>query len=275
MKRIVILFVLCAKLINAQEYINIDHSNYNCTYSYAFQQDSADKYSIKSQEMILQIGDRTSKFIHTHQFFVDSLSEVFKNVSPEAAFAQIWPQIQGNTIAPFCKLVIFKNYPDGKTITSTGYLSPNFYKITEEASLQWQIIPEKDTTLLGYTCHMATTWFAGRKYVAWFTLEIPISDGPYKFSGLPGLIIKIYDTRHQHDFELISLKKISWKQPILFIENAFVEISAKDYVKAFNVWLAQMYNKIEREDGITFADDETRIKASVRVKSRNNFIERY
>lgn len=271
----VFLFMLWAKLINAQDYIKIDQAKLNCIYLYSFQQDSTDKFSVKSQEMILQIGDLTSKFIHTHQFFVDSLTEVYKNEPPEATFAHIWPQVQGNTIAPFCKLSVLKNYPKDKTISSTGYLSPNYYKITEEASLQWQLVPEKDTTLLGYSCHMATTWFAGRNYVAWFTLDIPISDGPYKFSGLPGLIIKIYDTRHQHDFELISIKNVNWQQPVFFIENAFVEISAKDYVKAFNVWLARMYNKIEREDGLTFTDDETRIKASVRIKSKNNFIEKY
>lgn len=31
----------------------------------------------------------------------------------------------------------------------------------------------------------ATCDFAGRKWIAWFTTEIPIQDGPYKFYGLP------------------------------------------------------------------------------------------
>jgi GLPGLI family protein len=30
----------------------------------------------------------------------------------------------------------------------------------------------------------ATTEFAGRTYVAWYTTEISIADGPYKFYGL-------------------------------------------------------------------------------------------
>ena len=37
----------------------------------------------------------------------------------------------------------------------------------------------------------AETFIFGRKWTAWFSPEIPIQDGPYKFRGLPGLIVKI------------------------------------------------------------------------------------
>jgi GLPGLI family protein len=45
----------------------------------------------------------------------------------------------------------------------------------------------------------ATTEFGGRKWTAWFCEEIPLSDGPYKFKGLPGLIVKISDADNSHD----------------------------------------------------------------------------
>lgn len=57
-------------------------------------------------------------------------------------------------------------------------------------------------------CQKATTQYKGRNWEAWFTTEIPVSDGPYKFSGLPGLIVKINDTENQHIFELIQVKKL-------------------------------------------------------------------
>ncbi len=53
----------------------------------------------------------------------------------------------------------------------------------------------------------ATTEFAGRKWTAWFTEELPFQDGPYKFRGLPGLIVKLEDATQSHVFELKAVGK--------------------------------------------------------------------
>jgi GLPGLI family protein len=55
----------------------------------------------------------------------------------------------------------------------------------------WKI--ERETkTLLGYNCTKATCTFRGRDYVAYFTREIPFKAGPWKFHGLPGVILEVY-----------------------------------------------------------------------------------
>jgi hypothetical protein len=43
--------------------------------------------------------------------------------------------------------------------------------------------------------------------VAWYATDIPISRGPYKFAGLPGLILKIADTENLYSFECIAIEK--------------------------------------------------------------------
>jgi hypothetical protein len=58
------------------------------------------------------------------------------------------------------------------------------------------------------TVKKATTEFAGRTYVAWYTTEISIADGPYKFYGLP-LILSIYDTNKHYQFTVSSIKNSS------------------------------------------------------------------
>ena len=54
---------------------------------------------------------------------------------------------------------------------------------------------------------MATVEFAGRKYSAWFTTELPLPYGPYKFGGLPGLILKIEDAEKQFLWEATAFEK--------------------------------------------------------------------
>jgi GLPGLI family protein len=72
--------------------------------------------------------------------------------------------------------------------------------------LTWEITADQET-LNGYACTKATTTYAGRNYIAWFTSEIPIADGPYIFGGLPGLIVKIYDTKNHYVFSLEQFSK--------------------------------------------------------------------
>ncbi|WP_415328729.1 GLPGLI family protein [Chryseobacterium sp. MMS23-Vi53] len=54
----------------------------------------------------------------------------------------------------------------------------------------------------------ATSNFGGRQWTAWFTKEIPFSEGPYKFKGLPGLIVQIQDSKEQYNFALVKNEKL-------------------------------------------------------------------
>ena len=72
--------------------------------------------------------------------------------------------------------------------------------------MKWKLFP--DTQLYNeYKLQKATTEFGGRKWIAWFSNDVNISEGPYKFSGLPGLIVEIYDEEKNHEFSLIEVKK--------------------------------------------------------------------
>lgn len=55
--------------------------------------------------------------------------------------------------------------------------------------MQWEMV-DSTTNILGYYCLMATTDYHGRRWTAWFTPDIPVPFGPWKFRGLPGLILK-------------------------------------------------------------------------------------
>ena len=69
------------------------------------------------------------------------------------------------------------------------------------ASMKWQLSNET-MTILKYKCTRATTNFRGRNYTAWFTDQLPMQNGPWKFSGLPGLIVKVSDDEKNYTYEL-------------------------------------------------------------------------
>lgn len=77
---------------------------------------------------------------------------------------------------------------------------------TEPANpMQWNITGEKKT-IDAFEAIKARTDFRGRSYTAWFTTDIPIDIGPWKFHGLPGLILEVYDDEKGVQFYMSSVQ---------------------------------------------------------------------
>lgn len=73
--------------------------------------------------------------------------------------------------------------------------------------LEWHL--KADTLrIANLFCQRADVRFGGRDWVAWFAPEIPIPDGPYKFCGLPGLIVSIADTKGYWRFDLTNIRNV-------------------------------------------------------------------
>ena len=107
------------------------------------------------------------------------------------------------------KFDIFKEYEKRIVTTIDHIFSYGMYEYEEPFdNFIWQITSETDT-IHNYVCQKAICDFGGRTWEAWFAMEIPISDGPYKFCGLPGLILNIADTQNHYSFKFLSIEKPS------------------------------------------------------------------
>ena len=85
-------------------------------------------------------------------------------------------------------------------------IAPSMVSYTEkEASPQWDIKAETEL-IMGHTCQKAVAKYLGRTYTAWFTSDIPISAGPWKLRGLPGLILRVTDSNREYQFEAILIE---------------------------------------------------------------------
>lgn len=91
------------------------------------------------------------------------------------------------------------------TISFTNFADNKSYKIFEK-NIKFNWVIKAEEKMIGpYKCKKATTNFRGRDYIAWFSEDIPINDGPFKFNGLPGLIVEIYDTEAKYSWIIKSI----------------------------------------------------------------------
>lgn len=118
------------------------------------------------------------------------------------------PDYDGENYKPNAGLI--KNKDSSYTLCH-GPMFPKYPPLTYWTDslfpMKWNLI-SRTKDINGHQCYEASTYFRGRYYTAFYDPNIPISDGPVKFGGLPGLIIKIYDSSKMWDYELKSITKV-------------------------------------------------------------------
>lgn len=115
------------------------------------------------------------------------------------------------------------------------------YFIQDDVKLDWKIQNDSVKTILNQKCKKAETNFRGRKYTAWFSTEILISDGPYKFKNLPGLILELYDNKNHYHFKAIAIQKMS---------DYSVYMNKSDYTEVTKKQFNEFQNKIKEKPSL-------------------------
>lgn len=80
---------------------------------------------------------------------------------------------------------------------------------------EWELM-EAIEAIAGYAYSTAKTTFRGREWTVWYTIEIPVSTGPWKFNGLPGLILKAQDEKMDYIWECQNISQRH--NPIVYYE---------------------------------------------------------
>jgi len=113
--------------------------------------------------------------------------------------------------------------------------------VTDEVTYKWKITNETKQ-IQNYNCYKATTTFRGNNFEVWFTPEIPINAGPWKWYGLPGLILEATDKDQSVVFKLEKIEKLTEESP--FPSKGIKKINLKEYFaeekEAFNALMASL-----------------------------------
>jgi GLPGLI family protein len=162
--------------------------------------------------MYLQIGNEISKYMSFINFQTDSLisDDIRKgnNINLLEAIKNGRYQMGSDHI------LLFKNFPKYKNTVGNRIVYDSYIYEEDIVTPKWKIEKEQ-VTILGYSCTKATTRFCGRNYTVWFSPDIPVSEGPWKFTGLPGLILRVHDDKGEVTFECTQIQNVGWSDPIL------------------------------------------------------------
>jgi GLPGLI family protein len=111
------------------------------------------------------------------------------------------------------------------------YFTPEnkYVKVFEKSNPTITILNEFKA-ILNYKCQKATVDFGERVFEVWFTPDVPISDGPWKIQGLPGLVVSAKTIDGLHSFEITSLVKIPAFDDRFFDYTYSSIVSKKDFV---------------------------------------------
>jgi len=249
MKKIllIIVFVLCwfgvysqnfnegfSEYADLSKFTVIDSAYMKCTYKLTYVKDTL-KQSEKSTDMqILLVGKTVSKYYSQYKLdYHNFVAKLMKDDSEDGI-----PRIKEDGAWSY---ELFKNYPAGKeTVTDIeSMLRQSFYYEEDMPKLNWQMGNEQQT-VLGYPCQKATVRFRGRDYTAWFAMSIPVMNGPWKFGGLPGLILKLYDSKEQFVYECIGLENLKQKEPIKYYKVDCTKTTRLGLAKQYERWHADL-----------------------------------
>ncbi|MEI7487685.1 MAG: GLPGLI family protein [Chryseobacterium sp.] len=193
-------------------------------YQVTMKPDAANKNDIKTENAYLDISAEKSMFYSENRLKRDSIMQ--KNFQSGGARGFNRDQMDG------LKSIINYSIEKDKTNQKTFFkdrIGRDNYSYEEDRPLSWKILPE--TTKIGeYKVQKAETDFGGRKWMAWFTTDLPYQDGPCKFTGLPGLIVKVEDAQGDYSFDLMKNYKIA-DFPTMNQFGNTIKVKRADYLK--------------------------------------------
>ncbi len=171
-------------------------------YQVSMKTDSTDRNTVKTEIANLDVSASGSVFYAENRMKRDSIMGRMRQTGNFN-----FDRTQMQALRSNMDYTIEKDYKTGKKLFKARILRDN-YAYEEDRPMEWKILSE--TAKIGeYKTQKAETDFGGRTWTAWFTTEVPFQDGPYKFSGLPGLIVKVEDAKGDYSFDLKESKKIS------------------------------------------------------------------
>lgn len=265
-----ILFLLTCSIVNAQEKI-LDDALISISYRYEYVSNLLSPQP-KQAVMTLLIGKQWSLFYNRHndEFYfskddADSRKYAVLTIDENGNMKRTRPADYSGTIGPTEYTYLDRSKME--EIFVGRVLFRGFYTYSEKYLFPQWSVNQDEKTIMGYHCQKATTNYLGRKWIAWFTTELPFNSGPWKLTGLPGLILEAEDEEGHFAFIAVSAGKPAPEERLQIILKDELSLT-KTTKEAF----LRMQKNVYESDG-DFGPVKIKT-SSPRIKRKLNTIER-
>ena len=279
MKKLLILLAFMSIIanVNAQwwkpQHHYYDTVEYVVMYELTFREDTAHLDRYRTENHMLSIGKKRDvssfrgygTYRHNMELKKAGDSGLTEELIKTGRIGKVFSDVPSSAI----KCSIFKNMTSKNITTIDHIYMQGMYEYEESFNaFNWQITAETDT-INNYVCQKAICDFGGRTWEAWFTSELPFSDGPYKFCNLPGLILNVADTENHYSWKFLSIERPSELMMVYEVINDRIQTTKEGFFK-----LQKRY-KVSHTIGDATTNNDFVKKAVEYERAKNNPIERF
>ena len=214
MIRFGIVIIMCLMCCSSKAIEVLDTSYLHVNYEAKLKMNKEKKHI--NRNVVLEIGKDVSVCYDSkfRQFIAldDSLKMVRASVGE-------WIRTMENngTFGRTVSFAVYKHLPAMNELTYTDEIFRYLYYYEQELpAIDWQM-QNADSVVCGYSCSKAVGKWRGRTWTVWYSMDIPIDDGPWKLQGLPGLILHAEDAQGDFFFTCVGIEEK--RSPIILWGN--------------------------------------------------------
>ena len=204
MIRFGIVIMMCLMCCSSKAIEVLDTSYLHVNYEAKLKMNKEKKHI--NRNVVLEIGKDVSVCYDSkfRQFIAldDSLKMVHASVGE-------WIRTMENngTLGRTVSFAVYKHLPAMNELTYTDEIFRYLYYYEQELpAIDWQM-QNADSVVCGYSCSKAVGEWRGRRWTVWYSMDIPIDDGPWKLQGLPGLILHAEDAQGDFFFTCVGIEE--------------------------------------------------------------------
>lgn len=204
MIRFGIVIIMCLMCCSSKAIEVLDTSYLHVNYEAKLKMNKEKKHI--NRNVVLEIGKDVSVCYDSkfRQFIAldDSLKMVRASVGE-------WIRTMENngTFGRTVSFAVYKHLPAMNELTYTDEIFRYLYYYEQELpAIDWQM-QDADSVVCGYSCSKAVGEWRDRRWTVWYSMDIPIDDGPWKLQGLPGLILHAEDAQGDFFFTCVGIEE--------------------------------------------------------------------